>query len=298
QTGTEKLGSFETTPVAVNGIMYVTTPVTPTNDVIAYDLRQGGKALWRYTHKTGQNSFGVACCGPNNRGVAVANGALFLGTLDGQLIALDQQTGKEKWATQVGDPASGYTETMAPLVIGDKVIIGTSGAEYGIRGFVKAYNAANGQLAWTWYTLPAPEDGGWWGKWSKATWEGEDLHRDIAKEKADSAKHKDAWKTGGGSMWMTPAYDADTKTLYVAIGKLIRKREAFVPQENMFAQPTAKGVRMLPGANGGEEWSPIAVHPDLAYAFTVGLHQPMNYITHYAPYEKPRLWLGSAFVAI
>ena len=126
QTGTEKLGSFETTPVVVNGIMYVTTPVTPTNDVMAYDLRQGGKMLWRYTHKTGQNSFGVACCGPNNRGVAVANGALFLGTLDGQLIALDQQTGKEKWATQVGDPAFGYTETMAPLVIGDKVIIGTS----------------------------------------------------------------------------------------------------------------------------------------------------------------------------
>ena len=377
QTGTEKLGSFETTPVVVNGIMYVTTPVTPTNDVMAYDLRQGGKMLWRYTHKTGQNSFGVACCGPNNRGVAVANGALFLGTLDGQLIALDQQTGKEKWATQVGDPAFGYTETMAPLVIGDKVIIGTSGAEYGIRGFVKAYNAANGQLAWTWYTLPAPEEGGWWGKWSKTTWEGEDLHRDIAKEKADSAKHKDAWKTGGGSMWMTPAYDADTKTLFVAIGnpspdldgsirpgdnlwtesvvaidatsgkfkwgyqevphdvwdldavsppviamvggtkavveagktgwvyvldagtgKLIRKSEAFVPQENMFAQPTAKGVRMLPGANGGEEWSPIAVHPDLAYAYTVGLHQPMNYITHYAPYEKARLWLGSAFVAI
>ncbi len=277
----------------------------------------------------------------------------------------------------MGDPAFGYTQTMAPLVIGDKVIIGTSGAEYGIRGFVKAYNAANGQLAWTWYTLPAPEEGGWWGKWSKTTWEGEDLHRDIAKEKADSAKHKDAWRTGGGSMWMTPAYDADTKTLYVAIGnpspdldgsirpgdnlwtesvvaidatngkfkwgyqevphdvwdldavsppviamvggtkavveagktgwvyvldagtgKLIRKSEAFVPQENMFAQPTAKGVRMLPGANGGEEWSPIAVHPDLAYAYTVGLHQPMNYITHYAPYEKARLWLGSAFVAI
>ncbi len=377
QTGTEKLGSFETTPVVVNGIMYVTTPVTPTNDVMAYDLRQGGKLLWRYTHKTAQNSFGVACCGPNNRGVAVANGMVFLGTLDGQLIALDQQTGKEKWATQVGDPAFGYTETMAPLVIGDKVIIGTSGAEYGIRGFVKAYNAANGQLAWTWYTLPSPEEGGWWGKWSKTTWEGEDLHRDIAKEKADSAKHKDAWKTGGGSMWMTPAYDADTKTLYVAIGnpspdldgairpgdnlwtesvvaidatngkfkwgyqevphdvwdldavsppviamvggtkavveagktgwvyvldagtgKLIRKSEAFVPQENVFAQPTAKGVRMLPGANGGEEWSPIAVHPDLAYAYTVGLHQPMNYITHYAPYEKARLWLGSAFVAI
>src|SRR2546430_11312399 len=82
-----------------------------------------------------------------------------------------------------------------------------------------------------------------------------------------------------------------------ATGKLIRKSEAFVPQENMFAQPTAKGVRMLPGANGGEEWSPIAVHPDLAYAYTVGLHQPMNYITHYAPSEKARLWLGAALVA-
>src|SRR3989475_12578612 len=134
QTGTEKLGSFETTPVVVNGIMYVTTPVTPTNDVIAYDLRQGGKVLWRYTHKTAQNSFGVACCGPNNRGVAVANGMVFLGTLDGQLIALDQQTGKEKGATQVGDPAFGYTETMAPLGIGGRGIIGASGAARGSRG--------------------------------------------------------------------------------------------------------------------------------------------------------------------
>jgi len=377
QTGTEKLGSFESTPVVVNGVMYVTTPVTPTNDVIAYDLRQGGKTLWRYTHKTAGTSFGVACCGPNNRGVAVANGLVYLGTLDGMLIALDQQSGKEKWAVQVGDPASGYTETMAPLVIDDKVIIGTSGAEYGIRGFVKAYNAATGAAMWTWYTLPAPEEGGWWGKWSKTTWEGEDLHRDITKEKADSARYSDAWQRGGGSMWMTPAYDKDTKMLYVAIGnpspdldggirpgdnlwtesvvaidatngkfkwgyqevphdvwdldavsppviatvggakavveagktgwvyvldaatgKLIRKSEAFVPQENMFAQPTAQGARMLPGANGGEEWSPIAVHPDLGYAYTVGLHQPMHYITHYAAYVKPRLWLGSKFVAI
>ena len=200
---------------------------------------------------------------------------------------------------------------------------------------------------------------------------------DIAKEKADSAKYADAWKTGGGSMWMTPAYDADTKTLFVAIGnpspdldgsirpgdnlwtesivainatngefkwgyqevphdvwdldavsppviamvggkkavveagktgfvyvldaatgKLIRRSAAFVPQQNMYTQPTAEGVFMLPGANGGEEWSPIAVHPDLAYAYTVGLHQPMHYKVHYAPWEKGRLWLGSAFVRV
>ena len=373
--GSTTLGSFETTPIVVNGTMYITSPATPNNIVRAFDLRTQ-KMLWEYTHKNGPVS--TACCGPNNRGVAVSGGSVFVGTLDDELVALDAATGKEKWAVKVGDgPEAGYTETMAPLVIGDNVIIGTSGAEYGIRGYVKAFNAASGAPVWTWYTLPSPEEGGWWGPFSKTTPEGDDLKRDIAKERADSAKYADAWKTGGGSVWMTPAYDDATKTLYVAIGnpspdldgsvrpgdnrwtesvvaidatngkfkwgyqevphdvwdldavsppviatvggkkavieagktgfvyvidagtgKLIRRSAAFVPQENMYAQPTAQGVRMLPGANGGEEWSPIAVHPTLGYAYTAGLHQPMNYITHYAPWEKSRLWLGSAFVAI
>ncbi|HYK82993.1 MAG TPA: PQQ-binding-like beta-propeller repeat protein [Gemmatimonadales bacterium] len=372
--GAERLGSFETTPIVVGGTMYITSPATPNNIVRAFDLRTQ-KPLWQYEHKNAPVS--TACCGPNNRGVAVAGGAVFLGTLDGQLVALDEKTGKEKWAVQVGDPASGYTETMAPLVIGDMVIIGTSGAEYGIRGFVKAYNTGSGAPVWTWYTLPDPQHGGWWGKWSKTTWEGDDLHRDIAKEKADSAKYADAWQHGGGSMWMTPAYDDATKTLFVAIGnpspdldgairpgdnlwtesvvaisatngefkwgyqevphdvwdldavsppaiamvggkkavveagktgfvyvldaatgKLIRRSAAFVPQQYMYAQPTPEGTFMLPGANGGEEWSPIAVHRELGYAYTVGLHQPMHYKTHYAPWENGRLWLGSAFVRI
>jgi glucose dehydrogenase len=86
--------------------------------------------------------------------------------------------------------------------------------------------------------------------------------------------------------------------LDAATGKLIRRTENFTPQENMFALPTAEGTRMLPGANGGSEWSPIAVDPKMGYAFVTGLHQPMNYITHNAPWEKGRLWLGSAFVAI
>jgi PQQ-dependent dehydrogenase (methanol/ethanol family) len=381
QTGVEKLGSFENTPIVVNGIMYVTTPATPNNIVIAIDLRTQ-KTLWRYEHKNAAVS--TACCGPNNRGVAIAGGMVYVATLDAQLVALDQATGREKWVAQVGDPAEGYTETMAPLVIDDKVIIGTSGAEYGIRGFVKAYNAATGAPVWTWYTIPAPnaraDEGGvngWWGRWVRTTPEGDNLNRNIAKEKADSARYADAWKVGGGSMWMTPAYDAETKTLYVGIGnpspdldgsirpgdnlwtesvvaldaatgrfkwgyqtvphdvwdldavsppviamvggrkavvhagktgwvyvldaatgRLIRRSDAFVPQENMFAQPTAEGTRMLPGANGGQEWSPITVNPELQYAYTVGLHQPMHYKTHYAPYERGKLWLGSAFVAI
>ena len=81
-------------------------------------------------------------------------------------------------------------------------------------------------------------------------------------------------------------------------GKLIRRSAAFVPQQNMYTQPTADGVFMLPGANGGQEWSPIAVHPELAYAYTVGLHQPMHYKVHYAPWENGRLWLGSAFIRV
>ena len=381
QTGTERLGSLETTPVVVNGIMYITSPAAPNNVVVAVDLRTQ-KTLWRYEHKNAAVS--TACCGPNNRGVAIAGGNVYVATLDAQLVALDQATGKEKWVVQVGDPAEGYTETMAPLVIDDKIIIGTSGAEYGIRGFVRAYNAATGAQLWNWYTIPAPgapanEGGinGWFGRWSRTTPEGNDLHRNIQQEKADSAKYADAWMHGGGSMWMTPAYDAETKTLYVGIGnpspdldgsirpgdnlwteaivaldattgkfkwgyqtvphdvwdldavsppviamvggrkavvhagktgwvyvldaatgRLIRKSDAFVPQENMFAQPTAEGTRMLPGANGGQEWSPITVNPELQYAYTVGLHQPMHYKTHYAPYERGRLWLGSAFVAI
>src|SRR2546422_1763446 len=83
-----------------------------------------------------------------------------------------------------------------------------------------------------------------------------------------------------------------------ATGKLIRKSQAFVPQENMFAQPTAAGVRMLPGANGGSEWSPVAYSPDTRMVYVLGLHQPMNYITHSAPFDRGKLWLGSAFVAI
>jgi PQQ-dependent dehydrogenase (methanol/ethanol family) len=381
QTGTEHVGSLETTPIVVNGIMYITSPATPNNVVVAIDLRTQ-KTLWRYEHKNAPVS--TACCGLNNRGVAVSGGNVYVATLDAELVALDQATGEEKWVTTIADPTEGYTETMAPLIIDDKVIIGSSGAEYGIRGFVKAFNAKTGALIWTFYTIPAPDAkpdeggiNGWYGHWSTTTPAGTPLHRDIAKEKADSAKYADAWTRGGGPVWMTPAYDPDTKMMYIGIGnaspdldgavrpgdnlwvesivaldattgkfkwgyqmvphdvwdldatsppvitmvdgrkaivhagktgwmyvldaatgKLIRRSDAFVPQENMFAQPTPEGTRMLPGANGGQEWSPVAVNPELQYAYSVALHQPMNYKTHYAPYETGRLWLGSAFVAI
>ena len=379
QTGISKLGSFENTPIVVDGTMYVTTPY---NTLIAYDLKTK-KQLWRYEHKLGTT---ITCCGPNNRGVAVHGPHVYMGTLDGHLVAFNRNDGSVLWDIQAGDPALGYSITMAPLVIGDNVIVGVSGGEYGIRGNVTAYNAVSGQQVWRWYSIPAPNGdptfdavapNGWWGTWPTHTADGADLHRDVSKEKADSAKYADAWKTGGGGVWMTPAYDPESGTIYVAVGNpspdldgsirpgdnlytdaivaidasngktkwyyqtvphdlwdldavsppvvttlggkkvvvhagktawvyvldaatggLIRKTENFTPQENMFALPSDKGTRMLPGANGGSEWSPISVDPALDYAFVAGLHQPMNYITHTAPYEKGRLWLGSAFVAI
>jgi len=370
QTG-GPIGSFENTPVVVEGVMYITTPY---NHVIAVDARTG-QQLWRYEHKLGTQ---IYCCGPNNRGVAVAYGMVYMATLDARLVALDQKTGKVKWDVEVADPTAGYSLTLAPLVYKGMVIVGSSGAEYGVRGFVDAYNAFNGQRVWRFWTVP---EKGWEGNWSPTTPEGENLNRNIGKEKADFAKFKDVWQRGGGSTWMTPAVDPETDTLFImvgnpspdldgevrpgdnlytesmvavdvktgaykwhyqyvphdvwdldavspavlfdvtvdgrkvkavghaektgwyyihdrATGRLIRRSEAFVPQENMFAQPTPTGVRMLPGANGGSEWSPVAYSPQTQMVYVSGLHQPMWYITHSAPYERGRLWLGSAFVSI
>jgi alcohol dehydrogenase (cytochrome c) len=380
QTGIEKLGSFENTPIVTGNVMYVTTPY---NTAMAYDLTSG-KELGRYTHKLGTT---IYCCGPNNRGVGIHGGAhVYMGTLDARLVALDAKTGKVLWDKEVADPAFGYSITHAPLVLGDNVIVGVSGGEYGIRGHVTAYNAMSGEQVWRWYSIPAPQGdptfdekapNGWFGTWTPTTPEGTNLHRDIAKEKADSAKFADSWQRGGGGVWMTPAYDKESNTIFVAVGnpspdldgsvrpgdnlytdgvvaidasngktrwyyqtvphdvwdldavsppvvatvggqkvvvhagktgwiyvldaatgKLVRKSDAFVPQENMFALPTPEGTRMLPGANGGAEWSPIAIDQSLGYAFVAALHQPMHYKVHNAPWEKGRLWLGSAFVAI
>ncbi|HEX6105527.1 MAG TPA: PQQ-binding-like beta-propeller repeat protein [Gemmatimonadales bacterium] len=380
QTGIARLGSFENTPIVQNGVMYVTTPY---NTAMAYDLNTK-KELWRYEHKLGTT---IYCCGPNNRGVGIHGGAhVYMGTLDSRLVALDAKTGEVLWDKEVADPSFGYSITHAPLIVGDNVIVGVSGGEYGIRGHVTAYNAANGEQVWRWYSIPAPQGdptfddkapNGWWGTWTPTTPEGVNLNRDIAKEKADSAQHADAWQRGGGGVWMTPAYDKETNSLFVAVGnpspdldgslrpgdnlytdavvaidasngktkwyyqtvphdvwdldavsppvvttldkqkvvvhagktgwvyvldaatgKLVRKSTNFVPHENIFALPTPEGTRMLPGANGGAEWSPIAIDPTLNYAFVAGLHQPMHYKVHSAPWEKGRLWLGSAFVAI
>ena len=194
QTGISKLGSFENTPIVQNGVMYVTTPY---NTAMAYDLNTN-KELWRYEHKLGTT---IYCCGPNNRGVAIHGPHVYMGTLDARLVALNSTSGEVVWDIEVADPTYGYSITHAPLVIDNNVIVGVSGGEYGIRGHVTAYDAVTGKQVWRWYSIPAPKGdptfddkapNGWWGTWTPKTPDGADLHRDIAKEKGDSAKNGDA----------------------------------------------------------------------------------------------------------
>src|ERR1700723_820639 len=135
--------SLETSPIVVDGVMYVTTSFS---HVYALDAKTGVQ-LWHYNHKMGPIT--TYCCGPNNRGVQVLGDLVYVATLDSKLVALNAKTGDVVWKTDIADPEAGYSETMAPAVIKDKVLIGTNGGEYGIRGFVKAYDAKTGKLLWT-----------------------------------------------------------------------------------------------------------------------------------------------------
>ena len=135
--------SLETSPIVIDGVMYVTTSFS---HVYALDAKTGAQ-LWHYKHKMGPIT--TYCCGPNNRGVQVLGDLVYLATLDAKLVALNAKTGDVVWQSDIADPELGYSETMAPTVIKDKVLIGTNGGEYGIRGFVKAYDAKTGKLIWT-----------------------------------------------------------------------------------------------------------------------------------------------------
>jgi PQQ-dependent dehydrogenase (methanol/ethanol family) len=371
---TAVLESMETAPIVVNGVMFLTTSF---NHIYAIDAATG-EEYWHYKHKMGPIT--TFCCGPNNRGVAIENDRIFMGTLDAKLVALDAKTGKVLWETQIADPEKGYSETMAPAVVDGKVLIGTNGGEYGVRGFLKAFDAKDGKLLWTFYSIP---EKGHEGVWAENDATGRNMHRDIAAEKAALAKDASFYQTLGGGVWMTPAVDKKTRTVFFvagnpspdlygairpgdnlytnsmvaidldkgtykwhsqyiahdvwdldavsppiltqakdasgkvvdvvihggktghvyvhdrATGKLIRFSEAMIPQENMWVLPTKEGARMLPGANGGVEWSPMAVNPKLHMAYAANLHQPMTYHVEEAPYPGgSKLWLGGAFKTI
>src|SRR6202790_2005971 len=205
---TEVKESLETSPIVVNGVMYVTTSFS---HVYALNA-QTGEELWHYKHAMGPIT--TYCCGPNNRGVAVSEDKVYLGTLDAKLVALDAKTGNKVWQSDIGDPELGYSETMAPTVAKGKVLIGTNGGEYGIRGFVKAYDAKDGKLLWTFNTVPESSV----GVWAEKDATGRDLHRNIAAEKDALAKNGDPYKKLGGGVWKNPAVDLATNRIYFVVG--------------------------------------------------------------------------------
>jgi alcohol dehydrogenase (cytochrome c) len=186
----QSLEKFETTPLVVDGVMYLTEAP---NTVVALDAKTGS-AFWRYVHAPSAES--RPCCGRVNRGVAILGDTLFMATIDAKLIALDVVTGQPNWRVSVADPSLGYAMTLAPLVIGNKVVVGVAGGEYGIRGFISAYAAESGEELWKFYTIPGPGEPG------HETWEG----------------GGDAWEHGGASVWLTGAYDPELNLTYWGIG--------------------------------------------------------------------------------
>lgn len=369
---TEVVESMETAPIVVNGTMFVTTAF---NHAYALDARTG-QQIWHYKHNMGPIT--TYCCGPNNRGVAIYRDMVYMGTLDAKLVALDAKTGKLVWEKQIADAELGYSETMAPTAVNGKILIGTNGGEYGIRGFVKAYDWKTGELLWTFDTIPENSA----GVWATHDATGRDMLRDIDAEKAALKEQGDPYKTLGGGVWQNPAVDLEMNRVFFVVGNpspdldgslrpgdnlytdslvavdldsgeyvchfqyiahdvwdldavsppiltdvmdnngnkvpgllhggktghiyvhnrndcsLIRFSEAMVPQEDMWTLPTKEGARMLPGANGGVEWSPMAIDPKNRLAYAINLHQPMTYHVESSPYPEGKLWLGGAFKVI
>ena len=205
---TEVKESLETSPIIVNGVMYATTSFS---HVYALDAKTG-QQIWHFKPKLGPVT--TFCCGPNNRGVAVYDDKVYVATLDSKLYALDAKSGDVVWQVQIADPEKGYSETMAPTAVDGKILIGTNGGEYGIRGFVRAYDAKDGKLIWNFDTIPENSV----GVWATTDATGRDEHRDIAAEKATLAKNGDPYKTLGGGVWQNPSVDLATKRIYFVVG--------------------------------------------------------------------------------
>lgn len=215
------LQSFSATPLVVDGVMYVTQAP---NDVVALDAVTG-RVFWmfRYTATPGR----LCCRGLVNRGVAILGDTLFMATVDAHVIAIDAKTGKSIWKTQVAEASEAYGMTLAPLVIKDKVVVGVAGAEFGIRGFIAAYDARTGKQAWRFNTISGPGEPG------HETW------------------GNDSWKHGGGSVWTTGTYDPVLNLTYWGIGNPGPDfNSAQRPGDNLYSD----SVVALDGDTGKLKW--------------------------------------------
>ena len=184
----DSLEKFETTPLVVDGIMYLTQAPS---DAVALDAKTG-RVFWTYRYIVSPDV--RPCCGAVNHGLAILGDTLFLATLDAHLVALDAKTGRPLWKNKVANASAGYAMTLAPLVVKGNVIVGVAGAEFGIRGFIVAFDARTGREVWRFNTIPGPGEPG------HETWQG------------------DGWKNGGGSVWVTGSFDPALNLTYWGLG--------------------------------------------------------------------------------
>jgi alcohol dehydrogenase (cytochrome c) len=189
RTPAEATSKYEATSLVVDGVLYT---VQPPNVVVAVDAVTG-RIFW--THAYNPVSAARLCCGRVNRGLAILSNTLYMGTIDGNLIALDSRDGHQIWSVPLGRPEAGYSVTVAPLVVKDKIISGPAGGEYGISGFLAAFNGGTGKEIWRFNTVPKPGEPG------NETWAGQ------------------SWTHGGGSIWTTGSYDPELNLIYWGIGK-------------------------------------------------------------------------------
>ena len=245
----QSLQKFETTPLVVDGIMYITQ--SP-NDVIAVDPKSG-RAFWMYHYAPSPAA--RPCCGIVNRGLAIVGDSLFMATVDAHLVAIDAKDGHALWNVKLAEAAAGYAATMAPLVVKDKVIVGVAGGEYGVRGFISAFDVKSGKQVWKMDTIPDPDQPG------HDSWRGGD------------------WEHGGGAVWMTGSYDPELNLTYWGTGN---PGPDWNPDQRPGDNLYADSVLALDADTGKMKWY---------FQFTP--HDPYDYDSVQVPVLANANWNGS-----
>jgi alcohol dehydrogenase (cytochrome c) len=244
---------FEATPLVVDGVLYT---VGAPNNVVAIDAITG-RLFWIYNYVPSLEA--RLCCGRVNRGLAIHGNSLFMGTIDGKLVKLDSRSGDPEWIIDIAPPELGYALTLAPLIIDNKVIVGPAGGEYGIRGFIAAYDVDSGEELWRFNTVPGPGEPGF------ESWEDPE---------------QEAWKIGGGSIWQTGSYDAELNLTYWGVGN---------------PGPDWNGDSR-PGDNLYTE-SVVALNPDtgeIAWHYQFTPHDEMDYDATQAAVLADMVWQGES----
>ncbi|WP_421983002.1 lanthanide-dependent methanol dehydrogenase XoxF5 [Roseibium sp.] len=221
------LRGHEGSPLVVDNVMYVHTPFP--NTVYALDLDNDGKIIWKYEPKQNADVIAVMCCDTVYRGVAYADGKIFLHQADTKLVALDSKTGEEVWSVVNGDPSVGETNTATVMPVKDKVLVGISGGEFGVRGSVTAYNIKDGSLAWRAYSM---------GPDSDILVDPEKtmhLGKPVGKDSGLNTWEGDQWKIGGGTTWGWYSYDADENLMYYGTGNPSTWNPAQRPGDNRWS---------------------------------------------------------------